>query len=129
MKDQISGDTVGINSRECCRLTFRQGYHTQNQHQKQRHHAHSADKTLLLSDCAENKIGVLFRHIFQFCLRAFQKTFAEETARADCDFRLVDIVSRPPEILLDAERDLYSHLLMRLEHIQENIVDREQEYD
>ena len=50
-----------------------------------------------------------------------------QAPRADGDLRLVDVVPLALEVALDAEGDLDTHLLVRLENIIEDIVHREEE--
>ena len=57
----------------------------------------------------------------------FEEALTGEPTRSDSDLRLVDIVALPLEVALDAEGDLDTHLLVRLENIIEDIVHREEE--
>lgn len=73
-------------------------------------------KTFFLSDGAEDKVSVLFGHIFEFCLRAVEKSFAGKSSRAYRNLRLIDIVAETFQIVFDAERDFDTHLLIWFKH-------------
>jgi len=56
-------------------------------HQRvEREEAEAADEAELLGQGREDKIGLFFRQEAQIALAAVEKTSAEETARAECDF-------------------------------------------
>ena len=108
-------------------MSFGDGYYAQNQRQEQRKHQSGTHKSFLLAYGAENEVCVLFRHILQLCLRSLQKALSGEAARADGNLRLMYIISFAPNVIFNAQSHLYSALLMRLKHIVEDIVHREEE--
>ena len=65
--------------------------------------------------------------IVQLGLRPLVEALPRQAPRADGDLRLVDVVPLALEVALDAEGDLDTHLLVRLENIIEDIVHREEE--
>ena len=95
-------------------------------HEKQ-YHPDGSPKALLLADGTEDKIGILFGHIFQFGLCAVEEAFTPEAARTDGDFRLVHVVAGTPQILLHTQSHLDTLLLVGFQHLVEGIVDRKEE--
>ena len=108
-------------------MSFGDMYEPENEGEIYRKHGGCSDETLLFADGAEDKVGVLFGHIFELCLSAVEKSFSGDAARTDGNLRLVDVIAGSSDVFLDSERHLDTHLLMRLENVVENIVNREKE--
>lgn len=108
-------------------LSLRYVYKPQYQRQEKHEHSHGADEPFLLADGAKDEVCVLFRHIFQLGLGTVEKPFAGDSARADGYLRLVDVVARLPDVVLDADGDLDAHLLVRLQHTAEDVAHGEEE--
>ena len=71
---------------------------------------------------------MLLGHIFEFGLGTLQKAFARDATAADGDYALVDVVTRSPQVLLDAQGDLDARLLMRFQHLVKRDVHHEHKH-
>ena len=128
MEYEIRGHTVGIDTAECGRLAFGQSYDPQNQHQEEQDDNRCPDISLLLTDGAEDEVGMLLGDIFEFCLGAFQESLPGGAPRTDGDFGLVDVVAVATGVVDHPEGNLDSLLLMG-HHMREHEIDREEEGD
>ena len=94
MEDEVGRDTIGIDTGKGRVVALGQGDNAQDEGQEQNQYRYATHKSLLLTDGAVDKVGMLFGHIFQFGLSAVQEALARETAATDGDFALVDVVAR-----------------------------------
>src|SRR5690349_21593891 len=91
-----------------------QGYHEPiGDHQRvEREQADAADKAELLGQGREDEICLFFRQEAQMALAAVEKTSAEETARAERDFRLQNVVTGAQRVALRIEKGIDPVLLV-----------------
>ena len=61
-----------------------------------------AHEAPLLAYGAKDEVGTLFGHEVKFGLRPLQKALSPQTARADGNHRLVDVVAPPERVVLYA---------------------------
>lgn len=92
---------------------------TQEQEHVEQQYEYRTYESFLFTYRAENKVGVLFGYVFQFRLCAIQETFAPKTARADGDFRLVDIIASTGQVFFQPQYYFDADLLMRLQDLVE----------
>ena len=93
---------------------------TQEQAHVEQQYEYRAYESFLFTYRTKNKIGVLLGHVFQFRLCSIP-------ARADGDFRLVDIIASTGQVFFQPQYYFDADLLMRLQDLVENIVARVQE--
>ena len=67
-------------------LTLAHFHQSEYQQPEQQYHNRRTEKSPLLANGAEDKVGSLFRHKVILSLRSFKVALSEESARADCDF-------------------------------------------
>ncbi len=79
---------------------------------------------MLFTNGAEDKVGILLGHIFQFGLCTIEKTFSSKPSRSDGNLRLSHVIPCPTQILFHAQSHLDAHLLMRLQDIVKDILHR-----
>ena len=82
MEYKIRCHTVGVDASETCRLPFADFYYAQDKRQKKESHGQGTYEAFFFAYGAEYEVGVLLRHIFQFCLCAVEEALAEETSGA-----------------------------------------------
>ena len=91
MEGEDAGNAVSIIADERISLFFREFQYSVNQCAKKSEDNECAEETPFLTDGAEDEVGALFRHEIEFCLGSMKVAFAEESARSDGDFRLVEV--------------------------------------
>lgn len=76
-----------------------------------------SNESLFFSDGTEYEIGILLGNVFQFCLCSLEKALSCQSSRTDGNLRLIHIISGAIRVILHAEDNVDSGLLMRLQHI------------
>src|SRR5690349_1419755 len=79
--------------------------------------ADTADKAELLGQGREDEIGLLFRQEAQMALAAVEKTSPQETARAERDFRLQNVITGTQRVALRIEKGIDPVLLVVAEEM------------
>ena len=80
MEQEDAEHAIAIDARETERLPLGKKYQSQYECKEQKQHACRPEKAFLLAYCAEYKVGILFRHIFQLGLRSVKKALAFKSA-------------------------------------------------
>ena len=78
-------------------------------------------EALLLTDGAEDEVGVLLGHVVELGLRTVEEPLAPQAARADGYLRLVDVVPHARGVVLDAEEHEHAHLLVGLQLVDKQV--------
>ena len=122
MEQENAHDTIPVDTAEAERLALGKVYEPEDEDEENSQHQGTTHKTLLLSHCAEDKVGILLGHVFQLCLGSVQETLAMQSARTDGNLCLDDIIAGSLGVVLQSKENSDARLLVRLEHITEHIV-------
>ena len=120
MKEKDGGYAIAIHPGKSCILPLGKNDQPDDKYPEQDQHHRGPDKTVLLSYGTENKVRLLFRHIFQLCLRPVQETFPGQSARPDSDLRLVHVVTGTARIIFQSQRNFDTDLLMGFQYLIES---------
>mgnify|MGYP000750799294 CR=1 FL=1 len=85
-----------------------------------------SDEAQLFPNDREDKVSMIFREEIQLALRAFEKALPDETAAADGNLRLDDMVTGAIRIDVRIEKDEDTHLLVAVQHEEP---DEREDYD
>ena len=77
MEEENAQDAVAVDSSKAGFLSLGEDDETQDECHEQRDDNGRTHKPLFFTDGTENEVGILFRHIFQFCLSPVEKAFSE----------------------------------------------------
>ena len=93
MEEEYGYKRVAAYSSEYVILSL--GKHQQSKYECHKHRKHKCGthESLFLADGAEDEVGILFGHIFQFRLCAVKESFSHKSTRTYCNLRLVHVVS------------------------------------
>ena len=127
MKEDDGGYTVTVDAPEKGVLSLGQRDESHDHHTEKGQDDYGTDEAELLANGAEDEVGVLLGHVFELRLCAVKEAFAQQAAGADGDLGLVDVVARSAGVVLQAEGDADALLLVGLEHVVEDVVDRQHE--
>src|ERR1035437_7870118 len=75
----------------------------------------------------ENKVGVLFGHVFEFGLGTVEESFSHETARTDSNFRLIHVITRTQWSIFHVQQYFDTYLLVWFQYFFEQIIGRKTE--
>lgn len=125
MEYEIRHDAISVDASERSPLTLSYMDDAEDEGKERKQDNARTCETLLLSDSAENEVGMLLGNVFKFRLSSVEESFSGHSAGAYRDLGLIDVVAEAPGVVDNAEGNLDSHLLMRLEHVTEDIIDRE----
>ena len=89
----------------------------QYQSKEEQQHYRRTNESLLFTHGAEDKVGVLFWHEFEFCLGSVKEALAFQASRTNGYLALMDIVSSSRQVLIESEQHIDSHPLVRLHNI------------
>ena len=103
-------------------LSFCQSQQTKNKQKIHNEHTGRTDETLLLTNCAEDEVGVLLWYILQLRLRAFQEALALQTTRTNGYLCLIDVITSTCGIFLRAKQHLDTDALMGLHDVVDKVV-------
>lgn len=92
MEQEYREHTVAIYSSELERLSLRQMYQSQYQHQEEQQHACRTQESFLLSYRTEDEVGILLRHELQLGL-ARSGILSLQATRTDGYLTLMHIIS------------------------------------
>src|SRR5690554_1154881 len=73
---------------------------------------------------AEDEVGILLGHIFQFRLCTIEESFPNDPSGAYGNLRLSHMITGTAQILFHPQRHFYTHLLMWLQHFIKDILHR-----
>ena len=124
MEEEYRHHRIAIYATKAHGLALGKMDETQDEGEEQQQHRRRTEESLLLAHGAEDKVGVLFGHKLQFGLSAVEKSLAFKTARPYCYLTLMYIISRTGKILVETEKHIDSHPLVRLHDIVEHIICR-----
>ena len=122
MKEEDAQHAVAIYSPERVGLPLCQMQQPQNERKEEQQNNGTPDETLLLAYGTEDEVGVLFRHIFQFCLCAVEESLAFQPARTNGNLCLYHIVTGASGVVLQTEQNTDACLLVWLQNIVEHEV-------
>ena len=127
VEQQDRRHAVAVDASERLLLPFAHAHQPQDQQAQQRQHHDRAEESPLLAHGAEDEVGVLFGDEPVFDLGPFEEALAPEVARADGDFRLVDVVVGSERVADDAQEAQYAVALVLFENRIEDVVGGGQE--
>ena len=129
MEEEDAQHAVPIDTSKTEGLSFRQGYESENQCQKQQQHTCRPQEALFLTYCTEDEVGILFRHKLQFCLCTIQKALSLQSTGANGYLTLVYIIAGPSQVFLQSQQHIDTRTLVGLHHIIEDEVGTIRETD
>ena len=103
MHKEKTGHAIAVNSRESKVLPICHKNQPDQQIAIYQQKKYRAGKAEFLTYGTENKVGVLFRYVFQFGLRAVQIALAPKTARSYGNLGLIDVIAHPRRIVHGAQ--------------------------
>ena len=101
----------------------------QDEHQEQDEHAGRSEESFFLAHGAEDEVGVLLGYELQLRLCAVEKALTLQSARADGNLALVDVVAGTCQVFLQSEQHVDAHSLVGFHHIVEHVAGRIEEGD
>ena len=99
-----------------------QFYQPQYQQQEKQQHTCRTHEAFLLSHRAEDKVGILLWHELQLGLGSVEESLALQTARTDGNLTLMHIISGTSQILIQSQKHIDTHSLVRLHHVVQHVV-------
>ena len=128
VEEEDAEHTVAVDAPEAVGLSLGQMDEPQDEGQEEQQHAGRAHEALLLADGAEDEVGVLLGHVLQLGLRAVEEALALEASRPDGNLRLVDVIARPAEVLLEPEEHVDTRALVGLQDVVQAVVGQIEEH-
>ena len=127
MEEENAQYAIAIHPAETERLSLRHLYQSDDEGEEQQQYSCRPYESLLFANGAEDKVGVLLRHEFQFRLCSVQKSLALQSARTDGYLALVNIVAGTLQVFIETKQHVDAHSLMRLHHIVQYVACRIEE--
>src|ERR1700676_486219 len=95
----------------------RRSQETDQQQAEHRQQHQAPQQAEFLGEDREDEVGRAFGHETELALEAVQPSLAEQTARANCDPRLKQVVTGAERVLVRIEKDLQAPALVPVEQI------------
>ena len=121
MEEENAHHTIAIDSAHRVGLSFGHDDESPDEQEIDDEHTCRTDKAFFFAHGAEDEVGVLLWHIAEFRLGAVEESFAEQTARTNGDFGLIDIVACPSGVILHAEQHLDADALVVVQTLEERV--------
>ena len=115
MEEEDGGDPVAVDAGEMGALSFRHFHEAEDERQEQPDDNGASDKAPFFADGAENEVRALLGDKVVFGLGAFEEAFPGESAGADGNFGLVDVVACAGGVVFDAEEVVDAVFLVGLQ--------------
>ena len=117
MEQEDAQDAISIDSSERIWLPLGKMQEPQDERKEEQEHYGTTDETFFLTNCAEDEICILFRHLFEICLCPVEEAFAFQSARTNGNLGLNDIISGSSRVVFQAEQHADSRLLVGLHNL------------
>ena len=122
-------DAITVVADKRITLFFRQFENAEDEGAEEAEDDQGAEETPFFANGAEDEVGALLGHEIEFRLRAFEVALAEKSARADGNFRLVEVEVGAQRVGGFAQNGVNALLLVRFETVLVKEVDGEYEHD
>ena len=122
MEQEYREHTVAVYSSELERLSLRQMYQSQYQHQEEQQHACRTQESFLLSYRTEDEVGILLRHELQLGLGSVQESLSLQATRTDGYLTLMYIISGTRQVFVQSQQHVDTHSLMRFHHVVQHVI-------
>jgi hypothetical protein len=120
VKEQNAGNTIAVHPRKATFLSFGEEYHAEKQHYKETDHQKTSDPSVLLANCAKDKIRTLLGDELEFGLGSFQESFSIRPAAANGHLGLINVISGAQLIEIRIQQNPDTLLLVLFEDVVKN---------